>query len=1500
MEVLGVIGGVGSVLGVINSVTSIANNLMTLKERYDYAALNITLVSSSLWTVKAALEAIQKWRSESADSSQSSQQLDRDLSLTIENCALLVKVIERKIGETELANPSVLDRVRFVNLDNILKDFVANLDHQVRALQLLLTIFQWYAAIPVLARTRTLNSFSRTMTERTEKLQRRDTRKVFRAVRESTASLEYEDGDLEGAASILSNELFVDLEIDPILLKSKVYQKYHHERYQRLIKNFPSRTNSTATTLPAPPGANPHLNSFDDPILAQNFMLPFLGIPFKGEAVPDIAFEEKLDPYEPTSLNPIVEGSSRDMPATGTKTLQAMPLESAMPGTKYSAQDLKSSVTMGQADVEETTNPTPQITSSEPIKQASGDYLSHTQGSTSAVANPRTGLMAYSPSQEYFRPSSQASSRRSWHASDVSDLYSDGEEEVDVDSQEHTSHLEKQDTLSVLSTDLGAATESNSVTAIENPERLVDEIPKGNPAENGLNSSASRPDSDLSSIINFGTGPVLDIVTPGRANNPSDSTLNTQPIEDVEDSRESSQNRSLLLGLASTKDDNDSPAQPEQNIAKETFPDEDQARSEKAYGDKGVIEEILDSMEIKVKTPIKKNLEDCQEQLFSARRSASIEVSAESVNSMDEDKSLPTRSLPKMNLAAAGRRRVSTSSMPTNLGNEEDSQDPNLSTSMPIRAATVKTPAHRPPPLPPKRPPPPVPPRGVKSSKIDQAPKEISSQFSSFEIEPISGLSRSKLAATPYGQGLRSPRQPSIQEHGPEFRVEMDAGSPKPQDRISGRSKSSSTVSKASTLNESVGNRPKSRTNVSISSRKSSAPPSIQSDLLGPTESVVDSGRSSLNDRSTYITKATSLSANVAQTTGSPEAFQPLRTTDDDASSASSEKLQSLQNDSFQLIESPQTTVEHNLTLSTAPNAGSLLKDSKQGKIMSSLGILMERTKAEKSSNRLSRMKLPSKIKLKQPSEKSSNLLGLAQAASSGNASEIRKILKTLDKASDVDILFTVPESKLGSTPLMRAATGGHLDCMEALTAHCSNCTVADYTGATALHYALRAGNIEAAQWLLRYHKGPASDTAKASGEVKKSNLLNIKDSGGITPVHLAATLRSAETLVLFIQKGGDAHVSDSTGKTPLHYAIQNHSLPCVEYLVQQVKSKIEKADYSGETPLMLAAKVNGQNSVRFLLENGVDKGKRDLLGNYAIHHAAQNGHLTVLETLFLKLDDLELENHRGERPLHLAALGNHSRVVRALLRIGCQVNPFTKPPYLKSVPKPKVLDPSSIISNSMNLASTPLHYACCKGSYDNVDLLIRHGGMLNANQEDGTSPLMLACAARSPGLVELLLRSGANPNAATSRDRTTALHISVRRNDVETTKQLVSFGADTRAKLQNRWQESPSGLGMRMNGPTHRAAAEWLIQHHQNLWNRHVSTNSTSQLSSMPSPPHNASSSMSDGGSYQYVNLTTETRRATGAEVGGFFSSPTQAVTSPPSYEESLAATRNNLRRGK
>jgi hypothetical protein len=145
-----IVGGIASLAGLINGVAVIAKSVSDLRERYQYAPLNISLVSSSLWAVKTALEEINDWRSSLNDKSQRSEQLDKNLSVCIESCAVLVAVIERKLGEIDLSNPSKLEKIRFVHLESIFKDFADNLGAQVRALQLLLTIFQWLAMLYLL------------------------------------------------------------------------------------------------------------------------------------------------------------------------------------------------------------------------------------------------------------------------------------------------------------------------------------------------------------------------------------------------------------------------------------------------------------------------------------------------------------------------------------------------------------------------------------------------------------------------------------------------------------------------------------------------------------------------------------------------------------------------------------------------------------------------------------------------------------------------------------------------------------------------------------------------------------------------------------------------------------------------------------------------------------------------------------------------------------------------------------------------------------------------------------------------------------------------------------------------------------------------------------------------------------------------------------------------------------------------------------------------------
>ena len=150
MDPIGAIGAVASVIQIVTAVTKLAKNLNEVRERYNNVALNITLVASQLNSIRAALEAIADWRATTQDTSRTSQQLDEDLAISLNCCAILVTVIDSKLGEAGYT-PGMKQKIRHLWLEDVLKEYLSNLEGQVRSLQLLLTIFQWYVGSAIAA-----------------------------------------------------------------------------------------------------------------------------------------------------------------------------------------------------------------------------------------------------------------------------------------------------------------------------------------------------------------------------------------------------------------------------------------------------------------------------------------------------------------------------------------------------------------------------------------------------------------------------------------------------------------------------------------------------------------------------------------------------------------------------------------------------------------------------------------------------------------------------------------------------------------------------------------------------------------------------------------------------------------------------------------------------------------------------------------------------------------------------------------------------------------------------------------------------------------------------------------------------------------------------------------------------------------------------------------------------------------------------------------------------
>jgi ankyrin repeat protein len=105
------------------------------------------------------------------------------------------------------------------------------------------------------------------------------------------------------------------------------------------------------------------------------------------------------------------------------------------------------------------------------------------------------------------------------------------------------------------------------------------------------------------------------------------------------------------------------------------------------------------------------------------------------------------------------------------------------------------------------------------------------------------------------------------------------------------------------------------------------------------------------------------------------------------------------------------------------------------------------------------------------------------------------------------------------STPLILAASKGHVDCVHTLLAASARVLATDASGATALHRAASRGHMAAMQTLL---------SSQPAGTI-----INACDSEGHTPFHLAAIHEQEHACVALAEAGADLETTNARGEAP-------------------------------------------------------------------------------------------------------------------------------------------------------------------------------------------------------------------------------------------------------------------------------------------------------------------------------------------------------------------------------
>ena len=258
----------------------------------------------------------------------------------------------------------------------------------------------------------------------------------------------------------------------------------------------------------------------------------------------------------------------------------------------------------------------------------------------------------------------------------------------------------------------------------------------------------------------------------------------------------------------------------------------------------------------------------------------------------------------------------------------------------------------------------------------------------------------------------------------------------------------------------------------------------------------------------------------------------------------------------------------------------------------------------------------------------------------------------------------------ISGTALHSAVCNGNLAIIRLLLDYRANINALDEDGRTPLAWAIIKSKIEVVQFLIL--KGARVDTVNVRGntplihskstEISRflleagadgiiDHLSNYADVG--TALHCAAKNGNCTTVALLLEHKANINIRDKDGRTPLACAVIKLKIEVVRCLISKGAS-VNTVNVRGNTPLIHSQRVEIS---RLLLEAGAHE-TIDHLNNSAevgsaLHSAAWQGNLAMVELLLQYRANINLMDQSGRTPLDLAVLKNRVKVVEFLVGQG-------------------------------------------------------------------------------------------------------------------------------------------------------------------------------------------------------------------------------------------------------
>ncbi|KAK9498516.1 hypothetical protein O3M35_003133 [Rhynocoris fuscipes] len=335
-----------------------------------------------------------------------------------------------------------------------------------------------------------------------------------------------------------------------------------------------------------------------------------------------------------------------------------------------------------------------------------------------------------------------------------------------------------------------------------------------------------------------------------------------------------------------------------------------------------------------------------------------------------------------------------------------------------------------------------------------------------------------------------------------------------------------------------------------------------------------------------------------------------------------------------------------------------------------------------------------------------------------------------------------INQNKMPVTTLHTAVVNEELELIECLLQNGACLTTWNDNGETPIHLAVK-------KWLIEPLKKMISWDMQQT-DTGYSSIVDVRDSLGRTPLHLAVMQEWPTGVALLLESGADVATTSNDNESVLHLAAERGNKPMLEELLSIPDSRkvLEYRNSYYHTPLFRAVESKHLPCVELLCENGADA-TTATPGDVTLLHIAslQNspdilGYLLSREAIKVK-DVLCKEIKGGVTALHIAAKEGYTECVQELLQVNCNVFVMSR-------------------ANS-DRGGTALHLAAEKGHLEVVKIIIRHNiKTVESLNADGWQPLHIAAGFGRSECVKHIVNSGADLSASVWDDtgRKTALDI--------------------------------------------------------------------------------------------------------------------------------------------